>query len=211
GKPWPLVTQAAYFQVQANYNLQVWQELKRRRELGFLAVLLEVDKSHIPYPDEPPIHFPPLATWQAITKLRKEKYEVTNLPDDPKMRMAAQRIQKLLEESIDMKDFQAPMSLKEALGLIQDKLNARYKEEDVLPILIDAEAFKDDNQEAPDVYETPVKFPPFPRKMSIATALRIALSKVATGNATYMIRGNFIEVTTVERQTRERVLAVYPV
>jgi tetratricopeptide (TPR) repeat protein len=211
GKRWPLATQSAYFQVQSNYNLQVWQELKRLRDLGFLAVLLEVEKSHIPYPDEPPIHFPPLATWQAITKLRKEKYAVTNLPDDPQARMAAQRIHKLLEETIDMKDFQAPMTLGEALSLIQDKVNAKHKEEDALPILIDAEAFKEENPDAPDVYDTQVKFPKFPRKMSIATALRIALSKVPTNNATYLIRRNMIEVTTIERQTKERVLAVYPV
>jgi tetratricopeptide (TPR) repeat protein len=211
GKPWPLATQAAYLQTGANYNLQVWQELQRRRNLGFLAVLLEVDKSHIPYPDEPPIHFPPLATWQAITKLRKEKYEVTNLPDDPAARVQAQRIEKLLEDTIDMKDFQAPMTLKEALELIQDKLNAKYKEDDVLPILIDAEAFKEENPDAPEIYDTQVKFPKFPRKMSVATALRIALSKVPTNNATYLIRRNMIEVTTIERQTKERVLAVYPV
>jgi tetratricopeptide (TPR) repeat protein len=211
GKPWPLATQSAFLQAGANFNLQVWQELERRRKLGFLAVLLEVEKSHIPFPDEPPIHFPPLATWQAITKLRKEKYEVTNLPDDPKARIAAQRVEKLLEETIDMKDFQAPMTLKEALGLIQDKLNAKYKEDDILPILIDAEAFKEENPDAPDVYDTQVKFPPFPRKMSVAIALRIALSKVPTNNATYLIRRNMIEVTTIERQTKERVLAVYPV
>ncbi len=211
GEPAAKATQAAYMQTQASYNLQVQQELRRRREQGFLAVLLEVEKSHIPFPDEPPIHFPPLATWQAIAKMRKEKYEVTSLPDDPKGRIAAQRIEKLLDETIDMKDFQAPMTLKEALSLIQDKLTAKYKDEDALPILVDSEAFKEENGDAPDIYDTQVKFPPFPRRMSIATALRLALSKVATNNATYLIRRNFIEVTTVERQTRERVLRVYPV
>src|SRR5262249_3004715 len=153
-KPYPMAIQAAYAQVSASYNLQVQQDLRRKRELGFLAVLLEVEKSHIPYPDEPPIHFPPLATWQAITKLRKEKYEVTALPDDPKGRIAAQRIAKLLEDTIDMKDFQAPMTLKEALGLLQDKLNARYKDEDALPILVDEGAFKEATPDAPDIYDT---------------------------------------------------------
>src|SRR5262249_3304583 len=187
GRPVPLVTQAAYLQTSANYNLQVWEELKRRREVNFLAVLLEGEKSHIPFPDEPPIHFPPLATRQAITKLRKEKYEVSDLPDDPQGRIAAQRIGKLLDETIDMKDFQQPMTLKEALGLMQDKLNVKYKDEDTLPILVDDQAFKEENPDAPDIYDTQVKFPPFPRRMSVAPELRLTLRKLPTNNGLHRI------------------------
>src|SRR5262245_54639336 len=47
-----------------------------------------------------------------------------------------------LNDTIDMKDFQAPLTLKEALALIQDKLNTKYKGDDVLPILVNLEAFK---------------------------------------------------------------------
>jgi len=208
GQSPPVATQAAYLQVSASYNLQVQDELRRRRELGFLAVMLEVEKSHVPFPDEPPIHFPPLATWQKILEYRKAKYEVTGLPDDMEGRKEAQKISRLLEEPIEMKDFQLPMTLKEALGLFYEKMAAKGLE---LPILVDTEAFKDGNNDAPDIYDTPVKFPPFPRRMSLATALRMALSKIPTGNATYLIRRNFIEITTIERQTSERTLRVYPV
>jgi hypothetical protein len=112
----------------------------------------------------------------------------------------------MLNETIDMKDFQAPMSLKEALGLIQDKLNEKYNRKDALPILVDAEAF----QEGPepleaDVYETPVKFPPFPRQMSVQTALKMTLSKIPRG-ATFLLRNGFVEVTTPKRASREQLL-----
>jgi tetratricopeptide (TPR) repeat protein len=100
------------------------------------------------------------------------------------------------------------MSLKEALGLIYEKLNASNIE---LPIIVDTEAFKELAPEAPDVYETRVQFPPFPRKMSIKVALKLALSKVATGNATFMIRRDFIEITTVDRAVADKALRVYPV
>src|SRR5205823_5369633 len=41
---------------------------------------------------------------------------------------------KLMEEPLDMKDFQNPMTLKEALGLLSHKFAAKGKE---LPVLID--------------------------------------------------------------------------
>jgi hypothetical protein len=118
----------------------------------------------------------------------------------------------VLNEVIDLKDFQQDMTLKEALGLFQEKLNAKYKEEDVLPILVDDAAFKSADPDAPDVYDTPVRFPPFPRKMPAATALRIALSKIPTKNGTYLLRQGFVEVTTLEAASpkqllRQRVMA----
>jgi len=92
------------------------------------------------------------------------------------------------------------MTLKEALGLLQDKLNEKYKAEDVLPILVDEAAFKAENPDAPDIYDTEVKFPPFPRQMTVLAALRVILSKVATNNATFLVRGEgYIWVTTYER------------
>ncbi len=99
----------------------------------------------------------------------------------------------ILEEQIEMKDFQLPMTLKEALGLFYEKMATRGLE---LPILVDTEAFKDGNADAPDIYDTQVKFPPFPRRMSLATALRMAVSRIPTGNATYLIRGEHVEITT---------------
>src|SRR5205085_4022973 len=56
-----------------------------------------------------------------------------------------------------------------------------------------------------------IVFQPFPKVMSTATALRLALSQIKTGNATYMIRRNYIEVTTNTFMLREKVLRVYPV
>ncbi|HYT91815.1 MAG TPA: hypothetical protein VEL76_24080, partial [Gemmataceae bacterium] len=115
-------------------------------------------------------------------------------------------LQALLNEIIDMKDFRAPMTLKEALGLLQDKLNAKFQGDDVLPILVDEAAFKAVDPDAPDVYDTEVRLPPFPRRMSVATALRFALAKIPTKNATYLLRQGMIEVTTLQAASPKQLL-----
>src|SRR5207249_1529984 len=66
GLPVPVAAKAAYDQTLAGYNLRKQQDLKRLREERFLAGYFEVEKSHVPFPDEPGIYFPPLATWKAI-------------------------------------------------------------------------------------------------------------------------------------------------
>jgi hypothetical protein len=111
---------------------------------------------------------------------------------------------KLLQEVIDMKDFQVPMTLKEALGLLQDKLNAKYGE-DALPILVDEEAFKGADPNA-TVFDTQVKFPPFPRRMTIAVALRVALSRIESAEATFLLRNGVIEVTTLHAASPQVLL-----
>jgi hypothetical protein len=126
---------------------------------------------------------------------------------DTKAGLMAQRIRKLLDETMDMKDFQQPMTLKEALGLIQDKINDKYKDDDILPILVDAEAFREEEGDnVVDVYNTQVKFPPFPRRMKIMTALRVVLRQIPTRNATFVVRNGFVEVTTVKRANPRRLL-----
>src|SRR5262249_963801 len=105
GEPVPTTARAMYDQVLASYHLQKNAELRELRAERFIAVLLEVEKSHVPFPDEPAIHFPPLVMWQAITKTRKEKYEIQSLPDDPEGRAEANNISKMLGEKVDMRDF----------------------------------------------------------------------------------------------------------
>ncbi len=83
-------------------------ELRRRRQEGFLSVMLSIEKSHVPFADEPGIYFPPLATWKAIEKLRKDKYEVSSLPNDDEGREDAKKIQRLLEEVIETQGLPGP-------------------------------------------------------------------------------------------------------
>jgi hypothetical protein len=112
-----------------------------------------------------------------------------------------------LNDTIDMKDVQAPMTLKEAVDLIQDKLNARYKQEDVLPILVDTEAFKADPAESgAQVLDTQIRFPKYPRQMTVATALRVILSQIALQKATFLVRDQYVEITIAKEASLPRLL-----
>jgi hypothetical protein len=109
-----------------------------------------------------------------------------------------------LREPIDMKPLQQEMTLKEALGIFYQQFQDKGAE---LPILIDQQAFKVANPEAPDVYETAVRFPPFPKRFTLAQALRLALTQVPTANATFWVRDDFIEITTHEALSFDRLKA----
>ena len=45
----------------------------------FLAVLYQVELSHVPFPDEPPIQYPPADVWRALTLTRVPRYESFDL------------------------------------------------------------------------------------------------------------------------------------
>jgi hypothetical protein len=216
GTPVPVAVTSAYFQTAVGYNLQQMIELRRRREQGFMATMMSVERSAVPFPDEPPISFPPLATWRAITEERTKRniYTSADLPNDREGRQEAQRIWKLLDIPMDTKTFDAPagMSLKDFIGLIYDKFSQQNIE---VPILVDFEAFKDANpdvyKEPGDLYDIKVAIPQIPKKLALGTILRIALGKIPTNNATFLIRRNYIEITTSDAQQKEKITRVYPV
>jgi hypothetical protein len=68
-----------------------------------------------------------------------------------------------------------------------------------LVFVVDREAFKEENPDAPDVHDTEVKFPAYPGRMRLGDAIRFALSRVPTNNATFLVRRGAIEITTIER------------
>jgi tetratricopeptide (TPR) repeat protein len=74
GRPVPIQATASYAISLNALNLKELVELKRIREERFLLTLMQTEKSHIPYPDEPPVHFPPTAAWKELTKLRSKRY-----------------------------------------------------------------------------------------------------------------------------------------
>lgn len=103
-----------------------------------------------------------------------------------------------LGEPIETKDFQVPMALKDALGLFVEKLAAKGME---MPILVDSAAFR---EESIEIYDTLIRFPPFPRRLTLATALRLALDQVPEKNATYLVLPTHILITTLQRATPEK-------
>jgi RNA polymerase sigma factor (sigma-70 family) len=117
-----------------------------------------------------------------------------------------QALLNILDKQIDTEPFQQSglMSLREALANLVDRVHNAYKIE--IPILVDIEAFKAENPDAPDFYEAKVQFPPIPRRMTVAGALRFILSKVETKNATYVVLLDQLRITTEASTSPERML-----
>ncbi len=180
------------------YHLKEEQELKRLRQERFLATMLQVERSHIPFPDEPPIQFPPTATWKQLTQLRKDKYESSGLADDdPTTLKKLKELKTKIEASVTLDGFEANTPLKEALGFLSERYG--------ITILMDIEAFKETGVMEPE--NQPVKLPKMVN-VRLDTVLRLLL---AQANATFIMRRDYIEVTTPARQAAEKTIRVYPV
>ena len=100
-------------------------------------------------------------------------------PITPKI-TAGEELLRTLQEVLDMEDFikGGKMTLKEALGLFYEKFAFKGKD---LPILVNTKAFAEADPESPDLYEASIEFPPYPKKMTLAKALRLAYTRHGPG------------------------------
>lgn len=114
---------------------------------------------------------------------------------DPKVQ-DANSLQRVLAERIDTKDFQEPQNFKTFLERLEKLLAARGLN---LQVSVDSNAFKEDNPDAPDVWETLVKLPSVPRQVTVESALRTVLRSVITKNATAVACDDLFLITTFTR------------
>jgi hypothetical protein len=89
-----------------------------------------------------------------------------------------------LQQPLDMKIYSKPMDFKEALGRVHEKIQVNGKG---LPIWADTDAFKEENPDAPDIYDTEIKYPPLPRFMAAHQVLEKMIRKFPTQNGTFLI------------------------
>jgi hypothetical protein len=196
----PAVTAGYYIGLTAN-NLSQIQELKRVREERFLLTMMQVERSHVPFPDEPPIQFPPAATWIKITQLRKEKfhYEESGFTDDDPVVLRRMRdLKNKMNEPVNFPkgiDANTPFHL--AMDVIRD-----LKEVD---IRWDNSKFKADNN-VETIDDMPVKLDRTVG-VSLGTVLQLLAAQVG---GTWIIRRDYIEITTPKDVVRDKVIRVYP-
>src|SRR5262245_59918932 len=74
------------------------------------------------------------------------------------------------------------------------------------PVVVNQQAFKDENAEAGDIYESPVRLAPSPRIRMRGQILRELLRQVQTGNAIYFLKPGVIEITTHSAVTSTQLL-----
>ena len=91
GMPIPIEGTAAYAMGLTASTLRELQELKRIREERFLLTMMQVEKSHVPYPDEPPVHFPPATVWKQLSTSAGPLRRVGPRTANPERRRSADR------------------------------------------------------------------------------------------------------------------------
>jgi tetratricopeptide (TPR) repeat protein len=203
GLPVPPAVTGAYITALAGYHLREERELKRIRQERWLNVLLEVERSHIPFPDEPPVEFPPAAQWRALSEMRKARYESATFGADMPTRglELRQELSKVVKfDGID----DARATLSDALDLLSKRYNLSFDINDT--------AFK--IEMVPEVGKLEIAQTPIPpMQTTLANVLRKILRRISpqtqTG-ATFLIRRDQIEITTGAFAGAEKTVRVYP-
>jgi tetratricopeptide (TPR) repeat protein len=200
GMPVPPQATASYIIGQQATHLREWRELVRLREDRFLLAMLQTEKSHIPYPDEPPVHFPPAAVWRELTGLRREAYLNSNLGTTPSA--TQKQLKSVIEDTeVQLKEG-ANINEIPLFELLQD-LSKRYQ----VTFVIMEEYFKAEGQ--PNIKEEKAKLAATQlRGLKLGNFLDIILLSM---NATYIVRPDYIEVTTFQKRLEEKVTRVFPV
>ncbi|AMV22983.1 hypothetical protein VT84_01135 [Gemmata sp. SH-PL17] len=197
----PPTATASYIIGQQATQLREWKELTRVREDRFLQAMMQTEKSHIPYPDEPPVHFPPAKVWQELTGYRKKVYENSNLGANGGTGL--KQIRDKIEDPtrpVDLGDKNLnEVPLFELLSL----LSKRYE----VSFVIMEEYFNAEQQ--PNIKEAKAKLVSTQLQgLTLGNFLDIVLLSM---NATYVVRPEYIEITTFNRRLEEKVTQVFPV
>ena len=80
GRTIPPAVHAAYTMGTNAAAIRDYEELRRVKEERFLLTMLQVDKSHVPFPDEPPVAFPAAVILEGnLRELRKDRYNQKSL------------------------------------------------------------------------------------------------------------------------------------
>jgi len=134
-----------------------------------------------------------------FTLLALLAFSLASRADEPIRKAKSPGVRELadvLDETIDLADFSKPMSLKDALTVLQAKLKSKGKD---LPVRVNHEAFKEENPDAEKVSDTEIRFPGILKQLKVAQTLRFMLDQVKTNNGSYLIRPGYVEITTIER------------
>jgi hypothetical protein len=105
---------AARFDAESAHQLTRAYRLRARRADELLETLYQVEVSHIPFPDEPPLRFPPASVWKALSERRKQHATVDLKKSTPNEK----RIQRSLAETTEVSFTDNP--LEEALNYLED-------------------------------------------------------------------------------------------
>ena len=214
GLPVPQAINAAYTVGQRGFYLREMRDLQRLRDDKWLATLYEVERSHIPFPDEPEIVFPDASyyarrkeykDWADFSEKRKAKYGTSTFGDDAPLPRTIEIKNTLLKQVRwpGLKD--GDFKLSEVLEQLSRVYNLEF---DINEKAFAADGVMDVNSELVARGDKPLP----PVNGSIATVLKKILGRIPAGStATFLIRRESIEITTGAAAIAEKVVRIYPV
>jgi hypothetical protein len=164
-------------------------QLRVMAQKGFVDAMYQVDKSHVPMPDEPPIVYPAAEVWRELTARRKEKYSSMDLKQ---RNPAEKRIEDALKSPTQLEFVETPLS--DVIDYLKDYHG--------IEIQVDKKALDDVGIGT----DTPVT--KNLKGISLKSALRLLLKEMSL---TYIIENEVLLITTPEEADSKLVTKVYPV
>ncbi len=184
----PVPEQAALFGRTKGYY-EAAMALRLERQKGVVDTLHEVEKSHVPMPDEPPIVYPNAEVWQQLTARRKQRYSSMDLSSKGS---AEKKIEDALKSPTQIEFTEA------ALSDVIDYLKDLHK----IEIQIDSKALSEVGIEPSAPVTRNLK------GISLRSALRLMLRDLGL---TYLIKNEVLLITTPEEADNQLTTKVYPV
>ncbi|MCB9949596.1 MAG: hypothetical protein H6824_01290 [Planctomycetaceae bacterium] len=182
---------AEVFTTEAAGQLDKVDRLRQLRADRYLEVLYQVELSHVPYPDEPPIRYPAAEVWQALTEMRAKWKSVDLHQSNENER----RIHEALKDTTSLEFPGNP--LEDVVEYISSIHN--------IPIRLDYAALLAEGI-GPD---TEVKM--VISGISLRSALKLLLEDVGGIELTYVIEDEVMKITTQLKADETLQTRVYPV
>ena len=214
GLPVPQAVNAAYTVGQRGFYLREMRDMQRLRDDKWLATLYEVERSHVPFPDEPEIVFPDASyyarrkeykDWSDFSEKRKAKYGTSTFGDNAPLPRTIEIKNTLLKQVRwpGLKD--GDFKLSEVLEQLSRVYNLEF---DINEKAFAADGVMDVNSQIVASADKPLP----PVNGSISTVLKKILGRIPAGStATFLIRRESIEITTGAAAIAEKVVRIYPV
>lgn len=191
--PGNVVPRSASLNAQLKRAHYLQQVARAARWKGFFETIYQVELSHIPFPDNPPIVYPDPEVWQDLTNRRK-KYASVDLSSSSE---SEERIQSALQQQLKAPLEFDQLPLNEILNIIQEEYD--------IPIIIDSAALEEVIV-SPDT-EIDVNI----RNVSLRSALNLMFKQPGVEDLTYVIDEEVLLITSKDRADSTLKVKVYPV
>jgi len=191
---------AALVMSEASGQLSKAYDLVNLRNDRFLETLYQVELSHVPFPDEPPVQYPNADVWRALSIARKERYKSLSL-------RSVKKVEEWLERKLDEplpRPLQYPGD--ESLGEILRFIADAYTAEGPYTMRIILDESDVEIGEDPEYLDNTTVSNVDLAGITMRNALELIFAKVKDSELTVMIKNEVMMVTTVATAESEENL-----